>query len=215
MGENLAISITIYSGLGALIAIGVVYNAARIQLSERAHELASLRSSGSRRGEVSFVLLGEQSALAPLAIPSAPARLRLRRLDRLGILDRYQYHPAGRSRRADIRPCGARRRGAALASALLVRRRIEPARHGGRNEDEGVRRWEFPARASSRLGLAALVREGNPRGRDRGPRGCAGGSGMPSSHSLVFITATRSSRSIRRRTTRAETIAAPATTRAA
>ena len=96
MGENLSISISIYSGLGALIAIGVVYNAARIQLSERAHELASLRILGFSRGEVSFVLLGELLGLALLAIPARlPPRLRLRRLDRLGLLDRYPDDPAG------------------------------------------------------------------------------------------------------------------------
>jgi putative ABC transport system permease protein len=69
MGENLAISITVYSALGALIAVGVVYNAARIQLSERAHELASLRILGFSRGQVSLVLLGELLGLALLAIP--------------------------------------------------------------------------------------------------------------------------------------------------
>jgi putative ABC transport system permease protein len=69
MGENLAISVTIYSLLGALISVGVVYNAARIQLSERAHELASLRILGFSRGEVSFVLLGELLGLALLGLP--------------------------------------------------------------------------------------------------------------------------------------------------
>jgi putative ABC transport system permease protein len=69
MGENIAISIAVYSLFGALIAVGVVYNAARIQLSERAHELASLRILGFTRGEVSFVLLGELLGLAALAIP--------------------------------------------------------------------------------------------------------------------------------------------------
>jgi putative ABC transport system permease protein len=64
-----AISITIYSALGALIAVGVVYNAARIQLAERAHELASLRILGFRRSEVSLVLLGELLGLALLALP--------------------------------------------------------------------------------------------------------------------------------------------------
>ena len=69
MGENLAISTTVYSILGALIAIGVFYSAARIQLSERAHELASLRILGFTRREVSFVLLGELLGLSFLAIP--------------------------------------------------------------------------------------------------------------------------------------------------
>jgi putative ABC transport system permease protein len=69
MGQNLAIQTAIYTVLGALIAIGVVYNAARIQLSERAHELASLRVLGFTRAEVSAVLVGELMLLTLLGIP--------------------------------------------------------------------------------------------------------------------------------------------------
>jgi putative ABC transport system permease protein len=52
-----------------IIAIGVVYNAARIALSERGRELASLRVLGFSRGEVSAMLLGEQAVLTLIAIP--------------------------------------------------------------------------------------------------------------------------------------------------
>ena len=44
-----------------VIAFGVVYNGARIALSERGHELASLRVLGFTRGEVTGLLLGEQA----------------------------------------------------------------------------------------------------------------------------------------------------------
>jgi len=47
----------IYTGLAAIIAFGVVYNGARISLSERARELASLRVLGFTRGEVMRILL--------------------------------------------------------------------------------------------------------------------------------------------------------------
>lgn len=67
--ENLLTMVTIYTLIGALIAVGVVYNAARIQLSERSHELASLRVLGFSRGEVAFVLVGETMLLTLLAIP--------------------------------------------------------------------------------------------------------------------------------------------------
>lgn len=67
--NNLSTMVAIYSLLGALITIGVVYNAARIQLAERSHELASLRVLGFGRGEVSFVLVGELMLLTLLAIP--------------------------------------------------------------------------------------------------------------------------------------------------
>jgi putative ABC transport system permease protein len=50
------------------IAIGVVYNAARITLSERSRELASLRVLGYTRGEVRGLLGGELFTLAYLAL---------------------------------------------------------------------------------------------------------------------------------------------------
>lgn len=52
-----------------VIAFGVVYNGARIALSERGNELASLRVLGFTRGEVTWLLLGEQGVLTVLAIP--------------------------------------------------------------------------------------------------------------------------------------------------
>ncbi len=56
-------------GFATMIAFGMVYNAARIALSERARELASLRVLGFTRGEVSRMLLGEQGTLLLLALP--------------------------------------------------------------------------------------------------------------------------------------------------
>ncbi len=52
-----------------IIAFGVVYNSARVSLSERARELATLRVIGFTRGEISLVLLGELTVLTLLAIP--------------------------------------------------------------------------------------------------------------------------------------------------
>jgi len=69
MAENLLTMVAIYTIIGVLIAIGVVYNAARIQLSERSHELASLRVMGFTRAEVGFVLVGEMMLLSLLAVP--------------------------------------------------------------------------------------------------------------------------------------------------
>jgi len=57
---------TLFAGL---IALGVVYNSARISLSERGRELASLRVLGLTRGEVSYILLGELALLTLLALP--------------------------------------------------------------------------------------------------------------------------------------------------
>ncbi|MGY6410842.1 MAG: ABC transporter permease [Alkalilacustris sp.] len=67
--QNLWTMVAIYATLGALVTVGVVYNAARIQLSERAHELASLRVLGFSRAEVGGVLVGELMLLTVLAVP--------------------------------------------------------------------------------------------------------------------------------------------------
>jgi putative ABC transport system permease protein len=55
--------------LAATIAFGVVYNSARIALSERSRELASLRVLGYTRTEISFIFLGELGLLTLTAIP--------------------------------------------------------------------------------------------------------------------------------------------------
>ena len=67
--QNVIIMTTIYVIVATLITVGVAYNGARIQLSERARELASLRILGFTRGEVSFILIGETMILALLAQP--------------------------------------------------------------------------------------------------------------------------------------------------
>ena len=53
----------------AIIAFGVVYNSARVSLSERSRELASLRVLGFTRAEISLILLGEIAILTLLALP--------------------------------------------------------------------------------------------------------------------------------------------------
>src|SRR5262245_23712269 len=60
---------SIYTGLAAVIAFGVVYNNARISLSEQARELASLRVLGFTRSEVLRILLLELAILTLIAQP--------------------------------------------------------------------------------------------------------------------------------------------------
>ena len=67
--QNIVVMNTIYIGIAVLITVGVTYNAARIQLSERARELASLRILGFGRGEVSYILMGEMMLIAFIAQP--------------------------------------------------------------------------------------------------------------------------------------------------
>jgi putative ABC transport system permease protein len=58
-------------GFAVVIAFGIVYNSARVALSERGRELASLRVLGFTEGEVATMLLGEQLVLAVVSLPAA------------------------------------------------------------------------------------------------------------------------------------------------
>jgi putative ABC transport system permease protein len=69
MQENMTIMLAVYVTLSVIIAFGVIYNSARIQLSERARELATLRVLGFDRREVSNVLFIEIGAIVALAQP--------------------------------------------------------------------------------------------------------------------------------------------------
>jgi putative ABC transport system permease protein len=69
MAANMNLSIAINLIFAGVIAFGVVYNAARVSLSERSHELASLRVLGFTRAEISMILLGELALLTLLALP--------------------------------------------------------------------------------------------------------------------------------------------------
>jgi putative ABC transport system permease protein len=73
MAENMYISILFNVGFAAIIAFGVVYNAARVSLSERSRELASLRVLGFTRAEISLILLGELAILTICALPVGAA----------------------------------------------------------------------------------------------------------------------------------------------
>lgn len=68
--ESMGLSTTFLMGFAIVIAFSVVFNSVRVALSERSHELASLRVLGFRRGEMAVVLLGEQLCLLLLAIPA-------------------------------------------------------------------------------------------------------------------------------------------------
>jgi putative ABC transport system permease protein len=67
--RNVRIMSTILTVFASVIAVGVVYNNARIALAERAWELASLRVLGFTRAEVSGLLLGELAIVIAIALP--------------------------------------------------------------------------------------------------------------------------------------------------
>ncbi|MDA1311815.1 MAG: ABC transporter permease [Acidobacteria bacterium] len=69
MAEQLLTFTFFLTFFAGTIAFGVVYNSARVALSEKGRELASLRVLGFTRGEISFILLGELAVLTLIAIP--------------------------------------------------------------------------------------------------------------------------------------------------
>ncbi len=73
MAANMNLSIFINLVFAGVIAFGVVYNAARVSLSERSRELASLRVLGFTRAEISLILLGELALLTLAALPVGAA----------------------------------------------------------------------------------------------------------------------------------------------
>jgi putative ABC transport system permease protein len=121
----MAVMTFILTTFGAIIAFGVVYNQARIALSMRSRDLASLRVLGFTRGEISSVLLGELGFYVAVGIP-------LGFLFGRGLVDLIM---------STVDPEGYRMPGivsartyafaalatilAALASALVVRRKLD------------------------------------------------------------------------------------------
>jgi putative ABC transport system permease protein len=71
--RNMGVFSAILTLFAVAMAVGIVYNAARISLSERAWELASLRVLGMTRAEVSVLLLGPLGAELLLALPLGAA----------------------------------------------------------------------------------------------------------------------------------------------
>lgn len=69
LGETVLIFVTFFVAFAGVLAIGVIYNAIRIALSERERELATLRVLGFTRREISYVLLGEAALLTFLSLP--------------------------------------------------------------------------------------------------------------------------------------------------
>lgn len=67
--RNILVMSTILTAFAVVIAVGVVYNNARIALAERTWELASLRVLGFTRAEVSMLLLGELALGIAVALP--------------------------------------------------------------------------------------------------------------------------------------------------
>jgi len=69
MLDNMGMMMSVNLVFAVIIAFGVIYNTARISLSETSRELASLRVIGFTRAEISSILLGELGILTLVSIP--------------------------------------------------------------------------------------------------------------------------------------------------
>jgi putative ABC transport system permease protein len=67
--QNIMTMVWFYCAFAAIIAFGVAYNASRITLSERSHELATLRVLGFHQDEVARILVGELALLTLFGLP--------------------------------------------------------------------------------------------------------------------------------------------------
>jgi putative ABC transport system permease protein len=125
MAANMNLTIFVNLLFAGVIAFGVVYNAARVSLSERSHELASLRVLGFTRAEISLILLGE---LALLTIAALPVGWLFGYALSAAIVQTVQSEvyrfPLYVSRQA-VAWAFLGILGAALASGLIVRRRLD------------------------------------------------------------------------------------------
>jgi putative ABC transport system permease protein len=125
MAANMNLTIGINLLFAAVIAFGVVYNAARVSLSERSRELASLRVLGFTRGEISVILLGELALLTLAALPvGALFGYVLSAVIVASIESEVYRFPLYVSRQAVAISCLGIIAGAAI-SGLLVRRRLD------------------------------------------------------------------------------------------
>lgn len=123
--KNVIVMNSIYMVIAVLITIGVAYNGARVQLSERARELASLRILGFTRAQVSYILVGETMLLALLAQPLGWALGRLFTGAMVNAFSSDLYALPLILKPATFTTASLVVLAAALGSVLLVRRRLD------------------------------------------------------------------------------------------
>ncbi len=125
MAQNLFVAVFFILGFSATISIAVVYNGARVALSERGRELASLRVLGFSRGEVAVLLLGEQALTTLAGIPLGWALGYALAAAVSAGLQSEAYRIPLVVRPSTFGWAALVTLGAALASGLLVRRRLD------------------------------------------------------------------------------------------
>ena len=123
--ENLVRIIFFNLLFSSVIAVAVVYNAARISLSERERDLASMRVLGFTRHEIARVLFGELTLIVLAAIPIGLAGGTGLAALVLALLDQEVYRLPLTIAPATYGLAVATVAVAALGSALWCRRRLD------------------------------------------------------------------------------------------
>jgi putative ABC transport system permease protein len=123
--RNIRVISSILTAFATVIAIGVVYNNARIALAERTWELASLRVLGFTRAEVSGLLLGEMAISIAIALPLGMALGYglVHLVAELTKSDQFYFPVVIQARTYAL--AGVAVLAAGVASALVVRQRID------------------------------------------------------------------------------------------
>jgi putative ABC transport system permease protein len=119
------VSAAILTGFAIIIAIGVVYNSARVSLQERAWELASLRVLGFTRTEVSALLFTEFAVEILIGVPLGLwlSQVTVNLIARLHSNETFQIPPVIGPQ--TLAAAAFVVIAAAAASAYIVRRRID------------------------------------------------------------------------------------------
>jgi putative ABC transport system permease protein len=125
MRQSMVFVLALIITSACIIALGVVYNSARVALSERGRELASLRVLGFTTNEVSGMLLGEQAAVMVVALPLGIVFGAAFSLALAGGFDTERFHfPYVLAVHSQVFAVGVVV-AAALIAGLVVRRRLD------------------------------------------------------------------------------------------
>jgi putative ABC transport system permease protein len=127
ISESFGIMTGILLLLSGILAVGVIYNGARIALSERGRELASLRVLGFTKGEVAAMLLGEQAVITLAGIPLGALLGVGLAASVLGSFDTELYRIPLSVRPRTLALTSMAIAGVAVFAGLLVRRRLDRA----------------------------------------------------------------------------------------
>jgi putative ABC transport system permease protein len=127
ISESFGLMSGILLTLSGILAVGVVYNGARIALSERGRELASLRVLGFTKSEVAAMLLGEQAVITLAGIPLGVLFGVALAATVVGALDTELYRIPLSVRPRTLVLTSVAIMGIAALAGLLVRRRLDRA----------------------------------------------------------------------------------------